>query len=280
MEVYPIDTGYFKLDGGAMFGVVPKTIWNKVYPADENNLCTWAMRCLLIIEGNKKILIDTGLGDKQSDKFFSYYQPHGEATLLSSLRKYGCEPHDITDVVLTHLHFDHCGGAVRRNENKSGYLPVFPKANYWTHSQHLAHALSPNPREKASFLTENIQPLLDAGQIYFVDKQAPVFQSLTFKVVNGHTESMLIPIIDYKGRMLIYGADLFPSSIHLPPNYVMGYDIRPLDTMKERSEMLGFAHEHNAIIVFEHDAIHEACSLKKEESGRITVDETLHLSEI
>jgi glyoxylase-like metal-dependent hydrolase (beta-lactamase superfamily II) len=280
MEIHAIDTGYFKLDGGAMFGVVPKTVWNKLYPSDEQNLCTWAMRCLLIVTENKRILIDTGLGDKQSTKFFGYYQPHGDASLLSSIQQKGFNANEITDVVLTHLHFDHCGGAVKWNDDRSGYEATFPKATYWTHPTHLAHALAPNPREKASFLKENIQPLVDAQQFSFINEGIQQLPSMQFRVCNGHTESMLIPIINYKGRQLIYAADLIPSHAHLPVNYVMGYDIRPLETMKERAEILNFALDNKAVLVFEHDALLEACTVRKEEGGRVVVDESLHLSEI
>ncbi|NBU92150.1 MAG: MBL fold metallo-hydrolase, partial [Flavobacteriia bacterium] len=235
MKLHVVETGYFKLDGGAMFGVVPKSIWQKTNPADENNMCSWALRCLLVEDGNRLMLIDTGIGDKQSEKFFAHYYLYGEASLATSLRALGFDSNDITDVVLTHLHFDHCGGAIAWNESKSGYRPAFPNAVYWSNEAHWAWATVPNPREKASFLAENILPIQESGQLKFVERQGvytkDVFPSFDMLFVDGHTESMMIPHIQYKGKTIVFMADLLPSVGHIPLPYVMGYDTRPLQTI-------------------------------------------------
>lgn len=280
MKLHTINTGFFKLDGGAMFGVVPKTIWEKLNPADENNLCTWAMRCLLIEKDNKLILIDTGLGDKQSSKFFSHFQPHGEDSLVKSINKAGFGIDEITDVVLTHLHFDHCGGAVKWNSAKDGYEPVFKNAIYWTDEAHLHHALNPNPREKASFLSENILPLKENGVLKYINSQKQLIPELSFELYNGHTESMLVPIIQYNGREIAYCADLIPSSSHIPVNYVMSYDIRPLDSMNEKAIFIDKCLDNKRVIMFEHDRTNEACNLKLDDRNRPIVDEFLIISEI
>lgn len=280
MKLYTIETGFFKLDGGAMFGVVPKVIWNKLNPADDNNLCTWAMRCLLIEHEDKLILIDTGMGNKQSEKFFSYYSPHGEANLEKSINEAGFSLSDVTDVILTHLHFDHCGGAVRWDDNKTHLIPTFSNAIYWMHETHLQSALHPNPREKASFLSENIVPLIEQNKVTFVKNNLFVLPEITFEVCYGHTESMLLPIIQYKNKEIIYCADLFPSAAHLPLNFVMGYDIRPLDVMSEREKILKRALSNNSYLFFEHDKEIELVSVKENENGRVVVDEVFKILEV
>ncbi len=275
MKLYAIETGYFKLDGGAMFGVVPKTLWNKRHPADENNLCTWAMRCLLVEHEGRLILIDNGMGDKQDAKFFSYYGPHGEASLKSSLAVHGFHPSDITDVFLTHLHFDHCGGGVQRSGN--GYALTFPNATYWSNEYHWNWAIDPNAREKASFLPENILPIEESGHLRFVDigrrsneenvYVRNVFPNFDVFLVNGHTDAQMIPHINYKGRTVVFMADLFPSVHHLPLPWVMGYDTRPLLTLDEKKDMLEIASQRDFVLFFEHDAHHECITVQKTEKG-------------
>lgn len=266
MQIHTIDTGLFKLDGGAMFGVVPKSMWQKLNEPDSNNLCTWAMRCMLIESGNKLVLIDCGLGNKQSEKFFSHYQPHGEDTLDKSLEKLGFHRSDVTDVVLTHLHFDHCGGAIERVGEK--LLPVFTNAVYWSNEAHWAWATQPNAREKASFLSENILPIQESGQLKFVTaNERPILPDLYFKTVNGHTESMLIPHIEWKEKTIVYCADLLPSVAHLPIPYVMAYDTRPLLTLNEKKEFLEESIKQDYILFFEHDKQVECCTLKETERG-------------
>lgn len=247
-----------------MFGVVPKSLWQKYNPADVNNLCTWAMRCLLIEDGDRLILIDTGMGNKQSAKFFSYYEPHGDETLLKSINKAGFQPEDITDVLLTHLHFDHVGGAVMRDGES--FRTTFPNATYWSDSDHWAWAIFPNPREKASFLPENILPIQESGQLKFVGEDSPFFH-VNFINVRGHTEQMMLPIIHYKDKTLVYAADLIPSAAHVPLPWVMAYDVRPLRTMDEKADVLNFAISENAILIFEHDPVYEAATLEKTEKG-------------
>ncbi|MFN7911299.1 MAG: MBL fold metallo-hydrolase [Bacteroidota bacterium] len=268
MQLYSINAGNFKLDGGAMFGVVPKSIWNKLNPADENNMCSWAMRCLLIESGNKLILVDTGMGNKQDDKFFGYYYLHGNDSIESNLNKYGFTTSDITDVVLTHLHFDHCGGAIQYNASGTGYEPAFKNAHYYSHSKHWDWAMNPNAREKASFLKENILPIQESGQLKFIDlMNEHLLPELSFINVYGHTEAMQLPIIKYKNTTIAYMADLIPSAAHLPLPYVMGYDMRPLETLKEKKEVLEKAVEQNWLLYFEHDAQIECVSLERTEKG-------------
>jgi glyoxylase-like metal-dependent hydrolase (beta-lactamase superfamily II) len=279
MKLYTIDTGNFKLDGGAMFGVVPKSIWHKINPADENNMCNWAMRCLLIEDGKRLVLIDNGIGDKQDDKFFSYYYLNGNATLKDSLNKYGFIEDDITDVFLTHLHFDHCGGSVKWNSNKSGYEPVFKNATYWSNEDHWKWATNPNAREKASFLKENILPIQESGHLKFVKDGEKLWDNFQVKVVNGHTEGMMLPLINYNGRQVIYCADLIPSAGHLPVSYVMAYDTRPLITLEEKSLFLADAMKNDSILFFEHDLINECASIIRTEKG-IRVNEKFPLSEL
>ncbi|GHB72362.1 MBL fold metallo-hydrolase [Persicitalea jodogahamensis] len=264
MKIHVINTGLFKLDGGAMFGVVPKVLWQKQHSADANNLCTWAMRCLLIEDGDRLILIDTGMGDKQSEKFFSYYEPHGYATLPKSIGEAGFRPEDVTDVILTHLHFDHVGGAVVRRDEQLKL--TFPNATYWSEADHWQWALDPNPRERASFLKENILPIQESGQLKFIEDSSP-FLHIDFIKVKGHTEQMMLPVIHYKEKTLIYAADLIPSTAHVPLPWVMAYDVRPLLTMEEKDRVLNRALDENAILIFEHDPVYEAAILEKNEKG-------------
>ncbi len=279
MNLHTIDTGFFKLDGGAMFGVVPKTIWNKTNPADENNLCTWALRCLLVEDGDRLILVDTGIGNKQDPKFFSHYYLHGDSSLDSSLAKHGFSADDITDVFLTHLHFDHVGGAVKREGEK--LLPAFKNATYWSNKQHWDWAVNPNEREKASFLKENILPIQESGQLKFIDTEDGIQFTNDFNVrfVSGHTDSMMLPLIGYKGKKILYMADLLPSIGHLPLPYVMAYDMFPLTTLNEKKIFLNEALEKEYILYFEHDPVNECCTLQQTEKG-IRVKDTFKLNDL
>lgn len=272
MKIYPIEAGNFKLDGGAMFGVVPKTIWNKTNPADDNNLIDIAARCMLIQDGNRLILIDTGMGNKQSDKFFGYYSLWGTHTLDSSLAKYGFHRDDVTDVFMTHLHFDHCGGSVNWNKDKTGYEVAFKNAKFWTNENHWEWATKPNQREKASFLSENILPMKESGQLNFIqrpDGDYGISDELSFGIfyVDGHTEKMMIPHIQYQGKTIIFCADLIPTAGHLPLPYVMGYDTRPLLTMPEKSKFLNSAAENNYYLWLEHDAHNQIITVENTEKG-------------
>jgi glyoxylase-like metal-dependent hydrolase (beta-lactamase superfamily II) len=286
MKLYSINTGYFKLDGGAMFGVVPKTIWNKINPADENNMCSWALRCLLIEDGNRLILVDNGIGNKQDAKFFSYYYLHGDDTLDTSLAKFGFHRDDITDVFLTHLHFDHCGGSIIRKGDK--LIPAFKNATYWSNEKHWEWAVNPNEREKASFLKENILPIKESGQLKFIDvptadtKQlgATAFnETISARFVSGHTESMMLPQVNYNGKTVVFMADLLPSQGHIPIPYVMAYDMFPLTTLNEKRFFLQEAVENNYILFFEHDPQNECCTLHQTERG-IRPKEFFKLKEI
>ena len=271
MKLYPIEAGNFKLDGGAMFGVVPKTIWNKTNPADENNLIDIAARCLLIEEGNRLILIDTGMGNKQSEKFFSYYSLWGNHSLDKSLAKYGFHRDDVTDVFMSHLHFDHCGGSVNWNKDKTGYEVAFKNAKFWTNENHWEWATKPNLREKASFLSENILPMQESGQLNFIKRPDSDFGicDLGFEIfyVDGHTEKMMIPHIQYQDKTIVFCADLIPTAGHLPLPYVMGYDTRPLLTMPEKSKFLENCAEKNFYLLLEHDAHNEIITVEKTEKG-------------
>lgn len=278
MKLYTVDTGYFKLDGGAMFGVVPKTIWQKLNPPDHNNLCTWAMRCLLIEDGKQLILVDCGLGNKQDEKFFSYYEPHGDATLEKSLQQLGFGSKDITDVLLTHLHFDHCGGAIKRDGER--LIPAFENATYWSNEKHWAWATQPNAREKASFLKENILPFQQSGQLQFAESDSKAINpNITLKTVSGHTESMFIPVIKTADKTIAYCADLFPSKAHIPLPYVMAYDTRPLLTLDEKKVFLEEAAANNYYLFFEHDRTTECCSLQATEKG-VREKENFRLNEL
>lgn len=279
MNLHVIDTGFFKLDGGAMFGVVPKSIWNKQNPADENNMCTWAMRCLLIESDGRLILIDTGIGNKQSEKFFSHYYLHGEDSLETSINKAGFSMADVTDVILTHLHFDHCGGALKYAGDSATIVPAFPNATYWSNQDHWKWATIPNVREKASFLTENILPLELSGQLKFVDLRKSPFKDVDFLFVDGHTDKQMIPHIRYKDKTIVFVADLLPSTGHIPLAYVMAYDTRPLITLSEKETFLNQAVEKGYVLFFEHDPIYQCCTLQRTEKG-VRLKETFNLQEI
>ena len=268
MILHSIDSGYFKLDGGAMFGVVPKIFWNKLNPADENNLCSWAMRCLLIEDGKKLILVDTGMGNKQDAKWQGYYYRHGEGDLVKSIRVKGYTENDVTDVILSHLHFDHCGGAVKWNTDKTKFEMTFQNAHYWSHSEHFASAMNPNPREKATFFNDNILPIQEASQLFFVDKviEKP-FQNIEFLIANGHTEKMLMPKISYRNKEILFIADTIPSHAHIAVPYVMGYDINPLITMQEKEDLLSQASENEWIVFFDHDPIYDCATIQQTEKG-------------
>ena len=279
MKVYAINAGYFKLDGGAMFGVVPKSMWNKANPADDNNMCNWAMRCLLIEHGNYRILIDNGMGDKQDEKFFSHYYPHGDDSIEKGLAKHGFTPDDITDVFLTHLHFDHCGGSIKRQGDK--LVTVFKNAVYWTDKKHWESALSPNEREKASFLKENILPIEESGQMRFVDVSdgGEWIDDIRIRYCSGHTDSMMLPQIKYNNTSILFCADLLPSTAHISLPWVMAYDMRPLDTLNEKKRILNEAVANNWVLYFEHDPRNECCTLQQTDKG-IRVKDIFPLSEI
>lgn len=279
MKIYPIETGNFKLDGGAMFGVVPKSIWQRTNPADANNLISMSMRCMLIEDGDRLILIDTGLGEKQSEKFFGYYYLYGDDSMDLSLAKHGFHRDDITDVFLTHLHFDHCGGAIQWNDTRTGYEPAFKNAKFWSNANHWEWALIPNPREKASFLKENILPIEESGQLNFIAKN-PVNQ-IGFDVLfmDGHTEKQMLPKVEYQGKTLIFMADLLPTTGHIPLPYVMGYDTRPLLTIKEKATFLEEAADNEYFLFLEHDAYSEICTVKHTDRG-VRLKETYRFNEI
>jgi len=279
MKLHTIETGFFKLDGGAMFGVVPKSIWNKLNPADENNMCNWAMRCLLVESGDRLVLIDNGLGNKQDEKFFSHYFLNGDDTLQKSLNKNGFKEEDVTDVFLTHLHFDHCGGSIKRNNDKTGYEPAFPNATYWSNEKHWATATHPNAREKASFLKENILPIQESGKLRFLKDGEELIPGFTNFFVYGHTEAMMLPIIKYKNRRVVYCADLIPSAGHIPVPYVMAYDMNPLITLEEKSKFLNEAVKKDDILFFEHDPVIECCSLQLTDRG-VRMKEAMEISAV
>jgi glyoxylase-like metal-dependent hydrolase (beta-lactamase superfamily II) len=278
MNLYSINTGHFKLDGGAMFGVVPKSIWNKLNPADENNLCSWALRCLLIEDDGRLILIDNGMGDKQDAKFFGHYYLHGTDTLDKSLAKHGFSKDDITDVFLTHLHFDHCGGSIVKEGDK--LVPAFKNATYWSNENHWQWATEPNDREKASFLKDNILPIEQSGQLKFIDVSGKpaipgmlthhpslITDHLSLLIANGHTDAMMLPVIQYKEKIIVYMADLLPAVAHIPLPYIMGYDMFPLTTLNEKKQFLTAALQNDFILFFEHDPVNECCTLQMTEKG-------------
>ncbi|WP_323787485.1 MBL fold metallo-hydrolase [Psychroserpens sp.] len=272
MNLYPINAGNFKLDGGAMFGVVPKSLWSRTNPADANNMIDIAARCLLIEDGKRLILIDTGMGNKQSDKFFGYYFLWGNDTIDSSLKAHGFHRDDITDVFMTHLHFDHCGGSIQWNKDRTGYEPAFKNAQFWSNKNHWDWATKPNKREKASFLKENILPMEESGQLKFTSlPELDVLKNseLGFDIffANGHTEKQMIPMIQYKGKTICFMADLLPTAGHLPIPFVMGYDTRPLLTLDEKDKFLNLAADHNYYLFLEHDAHNEIITVQHTEKG-------------
>lgn len=283
MQLHTINTGNFKLDGGAMFGVVPKSLWSKLVPADDLNLCSWAMRCLLIESGNRLILIDNGIGDKQDAKFMGHYYLHGEDSLDKSLAAKGFNRSDITDVFLTHLHFDHCGGSIVRDGGK--LVPAFKNATYWSNEAHWNWAVNPNDREKASFLKENILPIEESGQLKFVGSPAAgedlvdFSEGIQLRFVHGHTQAMMLPQISYKGRTVVFMADLLPAMAHIPIPYVMAYDMFPLTTLNEKKTFLSEAQSGDYVLFFEHDAVHECCTLQATEKG-IRNKEVFRLEEL
>ena len=285
MKLYSINTGFFKLDGGAMFGVVPKSIWNKLNPSDDNNLCNWALRSLLIEDGKRLILIDNGIGTKQDARFFSHYYLNGNETLETSLSNNGFQKDDITDVILTHLHFDHCGGSIERKNDK--LVTAFKNATYWSNDEHWKWAVNPNDREKASFLKENILPIQESGQLKFI----PIAESsnnklgatnfsdnISIRFVNGHTQAMMLPQLKYKDKTIVYMADLLPASVHIPLPYVMAYDMFPLTTLNEKKMFLKEAEEKDYILFFEHDPVIECCNVKATEKG-IRIKDSFLLTE-
>jgi glyoxylase-like metal-dependent hydrolase (beta-lactamase superfamily II) len=277
MKIYPIETGNFKLDGGAMFGVVPKSLWKRTNPADANNMIEMSMRCMLIEDGDRLTLVDTGLGSKQSEKFFSYYYLFGDFSLESSLAKYGFHKDDITDVFLTHLHFDHCGGAIERQNDM--LVPAFKKAKFWSNANHWDWAVNPNPREKASFLKENILPMKESGQLNFIADQPLEDVGFDVVFVDGHTEKQMLPKLNYKGKTIVFMADLLPTVGHIPLPYVMGYDTRPLLTLKEKASFLNEAADNNYYLFLEHDAYNEICTVKHTEKG-VRLNETFKFTDI
>jgi len=285
MKLYPIESGNFKLDGGAMFGVVPKTLWNRTNPADENNLIDMAARCLLIEDGDRLILIDTGMGEKQSEKFFGYYYRWGEHSIDRSLKKYGFHRDDITDIFMTHLHFDHCGGSIQWNKNRTGYEPAFKNARFWSNKEHWQWANQPNPREKASFLKENIIPMEQSGRLHFLERDGSekfiLNDYLGFGVlfVDGHTDKQMIPHIVYKGKTIVFVSDLVPTAGHVPLPYVMGYDTRPLLTMSEKEVFMNKAADEEYYLFFEHDAHNEIITVKHTEKG-VRLDKTYTFNQL
>lgn len=273
MQIHVIDAGDFKLDGGAMFGVVPKTLWNKQIPADENNLCSWKMRCLLVNTGQQLILIDSGMGDKQDAKWQGYYFRHGDGDLIESIKKAGYSPTEITDVLCTHLHFDHCGGSVKWNTAKDRLELTFPNAKYWTHSAHWESATNPNPREKATFLKENILPMQETGALHFTDKESKTFgDDIALLYADGHTEKMIMPKIKHGEKTYLFIADTIPSHAHVHVPYVMGYDIRPLQTMSEKEQLLKQITDNNWTVIFDHDPLHDAAHIQLTEKGYRVAD--------
>ncbi|WP_276363586.1 MBL fold metallo-hydrolase [Daejeonella sp. H1SJ63] len=280
MKLFTVNAGFFKLDGGAMFGVVPKSIWQKTNPADENNLCTWAMRCLLVQDEDRLILIDNGIGYKQDERFLKHYYLHGDDSLEKSLAFHGFSKDDITDVFLTHLHFDHCGGSIERLEDGS-LVPAFKNAVYWSNKAHWDWAVNPNDREKASFLKENILPIQESGKLKFIDTVdgIPFTQNIKIRFAFGHTESMMLPQISYKGKTILYMADMLPSVGHIPMPYVMSYDMFPMKTLNEKKKFFEEATQNGYVLYLEHDPVNECCTLQETEKG-IRVKDTFKLTDI
>ena len=279
MKLYSIETGNLKIDGGAMFGVVPKVMWSKVYPADDNNLCNWSMRCLLIVDGDRKILIDNGMGDKQDEKFTRHYYLNGDDSLEKSLAKYDFTTDDITDMVLTHLHFDHCGGSIKYNEDRSRLIPTFKNADYWIGKTQWDLAVDPNRRDKASFLKENILPIQESGKLNFIENEGLLFPNVSVKFFNGHTDGQVIPFINYNGKTVVFMADLMPAVAHIPLSWIMAYDMHPLITLQEKQDFLEEALQNDYILFFEHDIYQECCNLQQTEKG-IRAKETFGISDL
>ncbi len=279
MELYPIHTGHFKLDGGAMFGVVPKSMWSREYPADENNMIDMVMRCLLIVDGDKRILVNNGIGDKQSEKFFSRFYLSGDESLEKSLAAHGFTPADITDMFLTHLHFDHCGGSVKMNKDMSGFELTFPNATYHISAPQWNWAMNTNKRESASFLIENIKPIEESGHLQLFNDGAELFNNIRIKLYNGHTDGQAIPFIDYKGKTIVFTSDLLPTKAHVPLPWIMSYDTRPLLTLDEKESFLNEAVENNYVLYLEHDAYNECFILEQTEKG-VRAGKSFTLNEI
>ncbi len=278
MKIYPIETGNLKLDGGAMFGIIPKTLWEKVYPCDEKNLCNWSMRCLLVVDGDRKILIDNGIGDKQDEKFLRHYYLNGDDTLEKSLAKYGFSTDDITDMILTHLHFDHCGGSIKYDKDKTDYELAFKNATYWISKKQFNWAIQPNRRESASFLKENILPIEESGNLKLIKKDCEILPNISVKLFDGHTEGQVIPHINYHGRTIVFMADLLPSTAHIPMPWIMAYDTQPLVTLKDKERFYKDALKNDYTLFFEHDLYNECCTLHETEKG-VKVKETFTLEE-
>ena len=279
MELYPIPTGHFKLDGGAMFGVVPKSLWSKVYPSDENNMIDMVMRCLLIVDGNRRILINNGIGDKQSEKFFSRFYLSGEESLVGSLAQHGLRPEDITDMFLTHLHFDHCGGSVKLKSDKSGYELTFPNANYYISGAQWNWAINSNKRESASFLIENIKPIEESGKLKIFGEDADLFDNVKIRLFNGHTDGQAIPLISYKGRTVVFTSDMLPTKAHVPLPWIMSYDTRPLITLDEKESFLNEAADNDYILFLEHDAYNECFRVQRTDKG-VVAGESFKLEDV
>jgi len=278
MKVYSIHISDFKIDGGAMFGVVPKVLWNKQYPSDEENLCSWALRSILVDTGEQKILVDNGYGEKQDEKFFSHVYLHGGLGIDGALAKHGYTRHDITDMVLTHLHTDHCGGGVQYNLDRTGFELTFPNATYWISRQQWESALNPNRREADAFLSENIMPMMESGQLKFIEKNQTLYPGFDVRIYNGHTIGQLIPFIQYSGKTVVFMGDLIPSTVHIPLAWNMSYDVQPLETLREKDEFLEEALKNDYILFFEHDVYHECCTVKETPRG-IRVNDTFTLEE-
>jgi len=279
MNLFAIETGNLKLDGGTMFGVVPKVLWQKQYPADENNLCNWAMRCHLIKDEDRLILIDNGIGDKQEHSFLKHYHLNGDDTLEGSLAKYGFKPSDVTDMILTHLHFDHCGGSIKYNDDQTAYELAFPNATYWVSRAQHDWATDPNHRESASFLKENIFPIQEGGKLKLIEEEGEILPHISVRIYNGHTEGQIIPLISYHGRTIAFMADLLPATPHIPMSWIMAYDTKPLLTLEDKSRFYSEAIPGDYILFFEHDLYNECCTIQETEKG-VRVKETFKLSKI
>ncbi|MCD4772688.1 MAG: MBL fold metallo-hydrolase [Bacteroidales bacterium] len=278
MKIYPIETGNLRLDGGAMFGVVPKTLWQKLYPCDENNLCNWAMRCLLVVDEDRKILVDNGIGDKQDEKFLKHYYLNGDDSLEKSLAKHGFTPDDITDMILTHLHFDHCGGSIKYADNKKDFELAFKNANYWVSKKQYNWAVEPNHRESASYFKENILPIEESGHLKLIEEEGEILPNISVKIFDGHTDGQVIPYINYHGKTIAFMADLLPAAAHIPLPWIPAYDTRPLLTLKDKEKFYQDVLENDITLFFEHDLYNECCTLQKTEKG-VRMKETFSLND-